>query len=49
LLGEAVGWLDMLGVAIVTAGIAAVQVARARAAQAARSGEWRRRRWRCAA
>ena len=38
LLGEGVGWLDILGVAIVTAGIAAVQVSRARAAQAARSG-----------
>lgn len=33
LLGEGVGWLDMLGVAIVTAGIAAVQASRARAAR----------------
>jgi drug/metabolite transporter (DMT)-like permease len=31
LLGERIGWLDGVGVAIVTAGIAAVQVARARA------------------
>jgi drug/metabolite transporter (DMT)-like permease len=29
--GEAVGWIDALGVAIVTAGIAAVQIARRRA------------------
>jgi len=38
LLGEGVGWLDILGGAIVTAGIAAVPLSRARAAQAARSG-----------